>query len=252
MVVTPARETDIDEQANKVRDMIQSKVDAILIAPAGSKEIVPVLVEAKEAGIIVINLDNRVDAEAAREAGLELDSYVGADNEEGGLMAGEYLVKLLAGKGTVTMLEGIPSADNAIARRKGFERALMGQTGMVVLKPFQSAHWDQEEAYNIMTNLLQTHSEITGLFCANDMMALGAMRAIDDAGKTGKITVVSYDNLPEVRDALKSGALAATVEQNPERMGSVGVEFAVKLKKGGEVEKEYLVPLELAKGERAE
>ena len=167
-------------------------------------------------------------------------------------MAGEYLVKLLAGKGTVTMLEGIPSADNAIARRKGFERALMGQTGMVVLKPFQSAHWDQEEAYNIMTNLLQTHSEITGLFCANDMMALGAMRAIDDAGKTGKITVVSYDNLPEVRDALKSGALAATVEQNPERMGSVGVEFAVKLKKGGEVEKEYLVPLELAKGERAE
>ena len=203
--VAPARETDIDDQSNKVRDMIQSGVDAVLVAPAGSKEIVPVLLEAKQAGIITINLDNRVDAEAMAAAGLELDAYVGADNEEGGYMAGKHLAELMGGKGVVTMIEGIPSADNAIARREGFERAMAESEGIEVIRPLQSGHWEQQEAYDIMTNLLQTSPELGGLFCANDMMALGAMGAIDDAGATGTLYVVSYDNLPEVQDSLAEG-----------------------------------------------
>jgi len=245
-------ESSFDDQAKYVQDMIQSKVDAILIAPEGSKEIVPVLVEAKKAGIIVINLDNRVDAEAAKAAGLELDGYVGADNAEGGYLAGKHLAEKLGGTGVVTMIEGIPSADNAIARREGFEKAMAENEGIKVIKPFQSGQWEQDPAYNIMTNLLSTHSDLTGLFCANDMMALGAMRAIAGAQKTGKITVVSYDNLEEVQPALKKGELAATIEQHPDEMGSVGVEYAVRIKNGKTLtddEKDTCVKLDVVTSE---
>jgi len=243
------RETSIAEQADQVRNMIQAEVDAILVAPAGSKEIVPALLQSTRAGIITINLDNRVDPETMADAGLELDAYVGADNEQGGYMAGECLAELMGGEGVATMLEGIPSADNAIARREGFERAMREVgPGIELIRPFQSAHWEQEEGYECMTNLLQSRPDVTGLFCANDMMALGAMRAIADADRTDTMHVVSYDNLPEVQDALRDGELKGTIEQHPEVMGAMGVEYAHRLWSGetlSEDEKEFYVNLEL-------
>ncbi len=243
-VQTPPEETDIDKQIAIVEDMIAKQVDVICIAPAGSKEIAPVLKQAKDAGIYVINLDNRVDPEAAEEVGLVLDSYVGADNEEGGYMASKRLAEQLAGKGKVAMLEGIPGVDNAEARKRGFQRAMEEYPGITVVAS-QSAHWKQPEALNVMADILQAHKDLNGLFCANDMMALGAIEAIAAAGRTGDIHVTSYDNLEAAQKEILDGRLDATIEQHPDLMGEWGVRYAVDLVNGREIPKEKLVQLDL-------
>jgi ribose transport system substrate-binding protein len=244
-VLAPPQETDIERQVAMVEDLITQKVDAILIAPAGSKEIVPVLVRAKRAGILVVNVDNRVDAQAAGAGGLVLDGYIGADNEEGGEMAGDYLVNLLGGKGKVAMLEGIRGVDNAEARRSGFLKAINKVPGIRLIAS-RTANWSQDEALNVFADMLQAHPDIQGVFCANDMMALGAIAAIDQAGKTGKIFVVGYDNLAEAQKAMLDGKLHGTIEQHADLMGSESVKFAANMLRGRRPAKqEVLVQLEL-------
>src|SRR5690606_2637108 len=98
-VVAAERETSIDQQIALIEDMVTRNVDAIIIAPIDSKAVAPALAQAKQAGIPVINLDNRIDAEAARSVGLEVDIFISADNEIGGRLAGAYLATLLGGRG---------------------------------------------------------------------------------------------------------------------------------------------------------
>jgi ribose transport system substrate-binding protein len=95
-----------------------------------------------------------------------------------------------------------------------------------------TGEWMTEPALRKMEGILNQHPELKGVFCANDMMALGAIKAIDAAGKTGKIVVTAYDNLQSAQEAIKAGALYATIEQHPDRMGELGVEYALKLFKG--------------------
>ena len=242
-IQAPAQETDKEKQFAIVQDLTARKVDAILIAPADSKAIVPALKKAKDAGIIVINLDNRVDATAAASAGLQPISYVGADNEAGGKLAGEAMVEALGGKGKVAVLEGIRGADNAEARKRGFQSAVKGKLDIVAS---ESANWDTQQAYAKTQSLLAAHPDVQGVFCANDKMALGAIKAIREAGKNGKIVVIGYDNIPDVKPYLKSGEMKATIDQHPDSMGQYGVKMAVGvLTKTAPAGRELLVPLQV-------
>lgn len=238
------KETDDEKQAALVENAIADQADAIIIAPCDSKTLIPALLQANQAGIPVINLDNRIDPEAAAEAGLELVTFIGPDNAEGAEKAAAHLMEAMGGSGTVAMLEGIRGVDNADNRKLGFERALKANPD-IELADSQSAHWALEEAETVFSNMLTAHPDITGLFCANDMMALGAMRAVEAQGKTGEILVAAYDNLDEVQDSLASGALLCTVEQHPDFMGAYGVRSAVMLLEGSEVPKEIAVPTDL-------
>lgn len=242
-VQAPAQETDKERQFAIVQDLTAQKVDAILIAPADSKGIVPALKQSSDRGTLVLNLDNRVDAASSSAAGLSLAGYVGANNEEGGKLAGEAMVEALHGSGKVAVLEGIRGADNAEARKRGFTQGIQGKLDIVAS---DSAEWDTQKAYAKFQSMLAAHPEIQGLFCANDKMALGAIKAIAEAGKKGKVVVIGYDNIPDVRSYLDSGEMYATIEQHPDLMGKYGVRAAVgllngKLQKGGE----FLVPLEV-------
>lgn len=244
-VQAPAQETDKERQFAMVQDMTARGVDAILIAPADSKGIVPALKQAQEKGILVINLDNRVDVPTASSAGLTLDSYVGADNEEGGKLAGQAMVEALGGSGKVAVLEGIRGADNAEARKRGFTAGVQGKLDIIA---FDTAEWDTQKAYAKFQSMLAANPGIQGLFCANDKMAVGAMKAIKESGK-GKITVIGYDNIPDVKPALDSGEMAATIEQHPDLMGKYGVRAAVGILDGGiQKGREFLVPLDVIKG----
>ena len=99
------------------------------------------------------------------------------------------------------MLEGIPGADNAEARKRGFLAAVAEAPGIEVVAS-QTGRWEMDRANEAFANVLTRRPDISGLFCANDMMALGAIRAIEAAGKTGKIVVTSYDNLEAARDEI--------------------------------------------------
>lgn len=242
-VQAPPQETDKEKQFAIVQDLTARKVDAILIAPADSKAIVPALKKAEESGITVINLDNRVDVGAAKSAGLKPLSYVGADNEAGGELAGEGMLKALNNKGKVAVLEGIRGADNAEARKRGFEQAIQGKLDIVAS---ESANWDTQQAYAKTQAILASQPDVQGIFCANDKMALGAVKAISEAGKKGKITVIGYDNIPDVQPYLKSGEMKATIDQHPDSMGKYGVRMAVGiLTKTAPSGRELLVPLEV-------
>lgn len=245
-VQSPAQETDKERQFALVQDVTARGVEAILIAPADSKGIVPALKQAQEKGIRVINLDNRVDADTAKSAGLELAGYIGADNEAGGKLAGEALAEALGGSGKAAIIEGIRGADNAEARKRGFMAGIQGKLDLVAN---DSADWDTQKAYSKFQSMLAAHPEIQGLFCANDKMALGAVKAIVEAGKKGKVTVVGYDNIPDVRSYLDDGTMHATIEQHPDLMGKYGVRAAVGILDGKlPTGREFLVPLEVIKG----
>ncbi|MCC5466136.1 sugar ABC transporter substrate-binding protein [Pelosinus baikalensis] len=238
-------ETSIEQQIAIVENMIATKVDAICIAPGGSKEIVPVLKKAQDAGIPIINIDNRIDADAAKAAGLKPIPYVGASNLDGGYLAGKYLAEQLKGKGKgkVAIIEGIQGVDNAEGRKNGAKKAFAEYKDIQIVAS-QSANWKTEEGLNVMTNILQANPDLNGVFCANDMMAFGAIQAIDGVGKSGKIIVTAYDALDQAKVYIKEGKMASTVDQKPDDQGYYGVKYAVDLINKKEVPMEYMVKLE--------
>lgn len=246
-VQAPEQETDKEKQFSMVENVVAKGVDAILIAPADSRAIVPALKKAQQKGILVINVDNRVDPTESRTQDLRLGGYVGADNQAGGMLAGKALVQALGGKGKVALLEGIRGADNAEARKRGFEQAVAGKLEIIAR---DTAEWETARAYAKFQSMLAANPDIQGLFCANDKMALGAIKAIQEAGKKGKIAVVGYDNIADVKPYLESGEMVATIEQRPDLMGKYGARLAIGvldgvIKPGGE----FLVPLQVIKKE---
>jgi ribose transport system substrate-binding protein len=242
-VQSPAQESDKERQFALVQDVTAKGAQATLITPADSKGIVPALKQAQDKGILVINLDNRVDQPTAASAGVTLGGYVGADNQAGGQLAGEAMVKALGSKGKVAILEGIRGADNAEARKRGFETGIQDK---LTIAATDSAEWDTQKAYAKFQSMLAAHPDLTGVFCANDKMALGALKAIQEAGRKGKISVIGYDNIPDVQPHLKSGDMYATIEQHPDLMGKYGVKMAVGVLEGSIAKgREYLVPLEV-------
>jgi ribose transport system substrate-binding protein len=236
-VETPPQETDSEKQFDLVKTEVSKGVDAICIAPADSKGIVPALKAAQDKGILVINIDNRVDPTAARGQGLTLAGYVGADNLTGGRLAGQAMLTALGRQADVAVIEGIRGTDNAEARKNGFNSAVSGKLTVVAS---EAADWNRDKAYQKTLNLLAKYPHLAGIFCANDVMATGALKAIAESGRKGKVTVVGYDNIPDVKAALASGDLAATIEQHPDTMGKYGLKMAVGildgvLTKGGDV-----------------
>jgi ribose transport system substrate-binding protein len=238
-------EQDIEKQADVVRSMAAQKVDVILIAPVDGKALVGPLLEAQKQGVKIINIDNPLDAETVKAQGLRVECYVGVDNVEGAHMAGEYLIKLMGGKGNVAMLEGIRGVDNAEARKRGFLNACEAHKDGIKIVASETAKWEREEAHTAMQTILQRDKDIQGLFCANDMMALGAVEAIKQAGLEGKMLVSSYDNIAEARAAIKEGRLQATIDQHPELMGKFGVQYAADLAAGKQIPTQKLVQLDL-------
>src|SRR3984893_6539769 len=189
-------ETDIDTQVNAVENFITQKVDAIVVAPADSRALVPPLARAIKAGIVVINIDVALDEAAKKQAGVDL-AFVGPDNRAGAKMSGEVLAKALGEGGKVVIIEGNPGADNAQQRKLGFDDAV--QEGKLDVLASTTAHWETEEANTVFSNQLTAHPDIQGVMAANDSMALGVVKAIDAAGKSGKIKVVGFDNIPAVQ-----------------------------------------------------
>jgi ribose transport system substrate-binding protein len=222
-------ETDLAEQVNLVEQMIARQVHAIVIAPADSKALVTVLKRAKEAGILVVNIDNKLDAEVLKQAGLAVP-FVGPDNRAGARKVGEALAKQLKPGDQVAIIEGIPTAFNGQQRRLGFEDA-MKATGMNIVS-VQSGNWEMEKANNVAAAMLSEHPDLKAILCANDNMALGAVAAIQAAGKAGKVLVVGFDNIGAIRPMLADGRVVATADQHADQLAVFGIEAALKILKG--------------------
>jgi len=244
VVQAAEREIDVERQMEIIENLIQRHVDALVIAPSGSREIVPVIVKANRAGIPVIIVDTRVDAPTLRAAGGRIVTFIGSDNYEGGRVAGRFLAERMPGGARIAVLEGIPGHETGDARLRGFRDAIAGRADLVIVAS-QPANWERDQGYNVCQNILQAHPDVNALFAANDLMALGALEAIAAAGRGGRITVVGFDALDEARQAVKQGTMAGTVAQDPAQMGRAGIEAAARILRGGSVPPEIGVPIQL-------
>lgn len=232
-VRTAAQETSIEQQIQIVNDLIASKVDAIVLAPGDSQSLVATVKKAVDAGIVVVNIDNRLDEKAVQAAGMQPIPFISVDNDAGAYKAGKYLADGVTGPTKAVILEGIRSADNARQRMEGAKRAL-AQNKSIQLVASETANWKIDEAYAVTKTLFARHPDITLVFAANDMMALGTMKYLQEKGNT-RARVAGYDALAEAIDEIKAGRMVATVDQQAAEQGFQGVAAAVRLLKGEKV-----------------
>lgn len=219
-------ERDLARQAAIVDEMIAAKVQAIVIAPADSKALVPVLRRAKQAGVVVVNIDNKLDDEILKAEGLEVP-FVGPNNLLGAKAVGDHLAKSLKAGDKVAVIEGIRTSFNATQRRLGFEQA-MKDAGLQIADS-QSANWETNQANTIVASMLNAHPDLKAILAANDSMALGALAAIKAANKTSDVQVVGFDNISAAQEAIREAKMLATADQHGDQLAVYGIEVALKL-----------------------
>ncbi len=219
-------ETDVTQQIEYVELMIAQRVDAIVIAPADSKALVPVCKRAMDAGIIVVNIDNKFDETVLKDKNARIP-FVGPDNRKGAKLAGVYLAARLKAADKVAVIEGAPNAYNGIQRKLGFEDAMTGSNIAIISS--QTGYWEGDRAQPVAAALINEHPDLKAILCANDSMAVGAVAALKNAGKLGSIYVIGFDNILAVRQLMKEGKVLCTVDQHADRLALFGIEYALEM-----------------------
>jgi len=219
-------ELDVNAQIRLVDQMAAQRVDALVIAPADSKALVSACMRAADAGAVVVNIDNQFDKAVLADKGAQIP-FVGPDNRKGARMVGEYLAKQLQPNDPVAIIEGVPTAFNAIQRKLGFEDAMKAAGARIVSS--QSADWEMDKANQVVSAILTEHPDLKALLCANDSMALGAVAALKAAGKTDSVLVVGYDNISAVQSLVREGKVLATADQHADQLAVFGIEYALEM-----------------------
>ncbi|MEV0404677.1 substrate-binding domain-containing protein [Actinoallomurus sp. NPDC050550] len=236
ITVTDAQ-NDASQQVNQVQNFVSQNMKAIIINPVDSSAAAPAVKAADRSKIPVIAADRGV-------TGADAAQTVASDNVAGGKLAAQELGKALGGKGKVAVLQGTAGTSAARDRQQGFAEGIKAFPGIQVVAQ-QPADFDRTKGLDVMTNLIQAHSDITGVFAANDEMALGAIKAL--GGKAGKqVKVVGFDGTPDGIKAIQAGTLTADVAQQPVLLGQLAVQSAVKAAKGGKIDANVAVPVKVA------
>lgn len=235
-------ELDVAQQIKLVELMMAQGVDAIVIAPADSRALVAACKRAMDAGITVVNIDNKFDAEVLADKKIKIP-FVGPDNRKGARLAGDYLGKKLKKADKVAIIEGAPNTFNGIQRKLGFEDA-MKAAGMEIITS-QSGYWEMGKANKLASAIITEHSGLKAILCANDSMALGANAAVKAAGKIDSILIIGFDNISAVQTLLKEGRILCTVDQHADQLAVFGIEYALDMlaNRGSPADKETPVDL---------
>lgn len=203
------------KQVSDVDSMIAQRVDMIFLAPREEKPLAAAVKKAKAAGIPVILLDRNVDQKLAK-AGVDYVTFIGSDFIEEGRRVGAWLVKASKGKAKIIQLEGTTGSSPANDRRTGFMNAIKGQPGMQVVAS-QTGDFARDKGRQVMETLLQAHPDVNVVYAHNDEMAIGAIAALEAAGKKpGKdVLVLSIDGGREIVQLVIDGKVNYVVECNP-------------------------------------
>jgi ribose transport system substrate-binding protein len=221
-------EQDVAAQIDLVEQRIAQHVDALVIAPADSKALVPACKKALDAGVIVINIDNKFDAEALAKKSVTIP-FVGPDNRKGARLAGDFLAKKLKAGDPVAIIEGAPGAFNAIEHKAGFEDAMNAVGAKIVTS--QTGRWEMGKAEEVVAGIIREHPDLKAVLCSNDNMALGAVTALKAAQKLQQVAVVGYDSIGAVQELIKKGEVLCTVDQHGDKIAAYGIEYALEILK---------------------
>lgn len=240
-ILAPQTPFNIDEQIQLVEQCITNKVDAIVITPCDSTGIIPAIEKANAAGIIVVTPNTKSN-------GGEITSFVGVENYDVGYSLAKALFDKLGGKGDVILIEGKAGNSTSEERAEGFRAALEEYPDINCLSS-QPADWDRASAMTVMENCLQTYEKIDGVLTLTKDMGLGALEAIKSAGRLDEIVSITFDVDEDVQEALKSGELYASGNQNERSQAYISIMTALFKLKGYEVDTEQILPISVVTAE---
>ncbi|OCC13549.1 substrate-binding domain-containing protein [Streptomyces sp. PTY087I2] len=235
LTVTDAQ-NDASQQANQLQNFTSSGVSSIIVNPVDSDAVGPGVRSANKADIPVIAADRGVNK-------ADTATLVASDNVAGGKLAADALADRIGGKGSIVILQGTAGTSASRERGAGFAEGLKAYPDIKVVAK-QPADFDRTKGLDVMTNLIQSHPGITGVFAENDEMALGAVKAL--GSKAGKsVSVVGFDGTPDGLKAVEAGTLYASVAQQPAELGKIAVQNAVKAAKDEKVASTVKVPVKV-------
>jgi ribose transport system substrate-binding protein len=230
-----AGEFDVAKQKDQIQDFIVRKVDAIIVSPCDSKSIGTAIAAANQAGIPVFTADIACLAEGAKVV-----CHTASDNVAGGRMAAQAISLAIGGTGKVAIIDH-PEVESVIQRVNGFEEELAKSPDISIVAKL-SGHGVKDQAFRTAEDILQAHPDLNAIFGINDDSALGALAAVEKAGKSGKVKIVGFDAVPEAREAIKEGKIFADVIQKPYDIGRSTIESIKTYISGGTVEPVHLIP----------
>lgn len=235
LTVTDAQ-NDASQQANQLQNFTSSGLSAIIVNPVDSDAAGPSVRSANKADVPVVAVDRGVNK-------ADTAALVASDNIAGGVQGAKALADKLGGKGKIVILQGQAGTSASRERGQGFAEGLKDYPGIQVVAK-QPADFDRTKGLDVMTNLLQAHPDIDGVFAENDEMALGAVKAL--GSKAGEsIQVVGFDGTPDGLKAVRAGTLYASVAQQPSQLGRIAVDNALKAVDGKKVTQNVKVPVKV-------
>lgn len=232
-VVVLDSQNDPAKEVSNMEDISVKDVDLVLLNPVDSDSAIASVMVANNLDLPVITVDRASN-------GGKVVSHVASDNVEGGKMAAKYLVEQLGNKGNIVELEGIAGSSATRDRGAGFDNEIKNSNLNIITK--QSADFDRTKGLSVMENIIQSKNDIAAVFAQNDEMALGALKALQDANMND-VLVVGFDATDDAVDSVKKGEMAATIAQQPKLIGETAVDLAHRYLSGEKVES--FAPVEL-------
>lgn len=224
----PLKESDRAGQIGIVEQFVSEGTSAIVLAPLDNAALVKPVRSAADKKIPVVIIDSPLKG----EPGKDYASLVATDNEKGGSLAGERMVKLLGGKGKVVMLRYAEGAASTHAREEGFLSVVKKAPGITIISDNRYAGATAGEAKDSAMNMVDKLQEADGIYSPNESSTLGMLLALRQSGLAGKKKFVGFDTSPQLIEGLKKGEINALIAQNPTKMGYEGVKTAIAAVRG--------------------
>lgn len=227
-----------ENQISQVQDFLAQNVDAVILNPFekdGSAPAVNLAVRAHKPIVVVNAIVSNLD---------KANAYVGSQDAEAGRIEAQRMADVLHGKGNVVIIHG-PNGHSAEVQRSEGIREVLAKYPNIKVVAEQTANWNRAQALNLMENWLASGQKIDGVIAQNDEMALGALKAVEAAGKGGQIAVIGIDAIPDALKAVADGKMVGTVFQDAKGQGAMAVDLAVALAQGKSVNHDNYIPFQL-------
>ncbi|SFU80869.1 sugar ABC transporter substrate-binding protein [Halomonas korlensis] len=224
---------DVARQIGQVNNLIQQRVDAIIIWPTNGQAVIPALRQAHRAGIPVIVTNSKI-----AEAGMEfIAAFSGPDNVQQGVSSAEMMCDALGGEGQIVQVAGQPGYTTAMERSQGFEERLAEVCPGVELVETQPADWNREKAQRVMENFLTKYNDIDGVYAGDDNMGVGALNAAKGAERAEGIIFIGATNFAVGYEAIERGEYYGSIYQSPVDDAEAALQTALDILAGKEVPK---------------
>lgn len=227
--LAPTKSNNLEEETRLVEDLIQRKVDGIVLVPVDSAGIVPVIERANKAGILVALANTNAN-------GGNVVTFSAIENYDAMTVVTEYVMSKLGGKGNVIIVEGAPGAQTTTDRLRAIHDVIQKYPGVKILAS-QPADNQRAKAMQVMDNLLQTYGKVDAVLCNNDEEALGAIEALDSAGRLGKTMVAGFDGNDDALKAISEGRMLVSMNQNPQKQAGDALKALIDAHAGKTVQK---------------